>query len=119
MPGFGESLYSLAHYLKVWAGEKELHAETVSLRNTFFINMENLGGNKREKKIPFLFISSGEVGKKGRKLNQNQKRFTFFREKLNKILNIYPSVQTICIYALRKCVSFSVKMKKLKSCEVF
>lgn len=80
--------------------------------------MEHLGNKKREKDS-FLFICSGEVGKKAGNHNQNQRRFSYFSEKVNKALNIYPAAQTICIYALWKSVRCSVKMKKLKSCEVF
>lgn len=72
-PGFVESLYSLAHYLKVWAGEKELYAKTVSLRNTLFINMENLGGNKGEKKIPFCLFAQGRLEKKEKILIKSRK----------------------------------------------
>lgn len=61
--------------------------------------MEHLGNKKREKDS-FLFICSGEVGKKAGNHNQNQKKFSYFSEKVNKALNIYPAAQTICIYAL-------------------
>lgn len=61
--------------------------------------MENLGNKKREK-YSFLVFCYGEVGKKARNPNQNQERFSYFREKLSKALNIYPAAQTIRIYAL-------------------
>lgn len=74
--------------------------KTVSFRNTPFINMENLEGNKREKKIPFCLFAQRRLGKKAINLNRNQKRFSCFKEKVNKTLNIYPTGQTICIYVL-------------------
>lgn len=116
-PGFVESLYSLAHYPEVWAGEKELYAKTVSLRNTLFINMENLGGNKEEKKIPFCLFAQGRLEKKEKILIKSRKDSVILEKRSIKPW-VFTLLSKLCIYALWKCVGCSVKIK-LKSCEVF
>lgn len=63
-PGFGESLYSLAHcYLKIWAGEEKLHANSFTEKYPLYQHGKFWGKQTNKQKSPFCLFAGERLEK--------------------------------------------------------